>query len=349
MQLATLQALYNTPFSDLMFEAQSVHRRFHDTKAIQLCTLANIKSGNCPEDCAYCPQSSRYNTGIETWDLPSVEQVLNEAREAKATGSTRFCMGAAWRTPPHQKAFDHVLELVKAVAAEGMEACVTLGMLTADQAISLKEAGLTAYNHNIDTSPKYYDEIITTRTFQDRLDTLGHVAKAGLQVCCGGILGMGETVTHRLEMIEVLTQLTPPPESVPINCLVPVAGTPLAEQTPVDPIELVKTIAVTRIALPSARIRLSAGRLEMSDETQALCFLAGANSIFTGEKLLTTPNPGEDRDHALLAKLGYERESLSTSATSSKGSNGSQGSSGKDTLLPLGEKVAGGRMRGRKA
>jgi len=219
-------------------------------------------------------------------------------------------MGAAWRTPPHQKAFDHVLDLVKAVSNEGMEACVTLGMLTADQAVALKKAGLTAYNHNIDTSPAYYPEIITTRKFEDRIETLGHVADAGLSVCCGGILGMGETVIHRLEMIEVLTKLDPVPESVPINCLVPVEGTPMADQPPVDPIELVRTIAVARIALPQARIRLSAGLLTMTDETQALCFLAGANSIFTGEKLLTTPNPGEDRDHDLLQKLGYQPQAL---------------------------------------
>lgn len=316
MQFAELKALYDSPFSDLMFEAQSIHRRFHNSAEIQLCTLANIKSGNCPEDCAYCPQSARYNTGIDIWDLPTVDQVLTEAREAKANGSTRFCMGAAWRTPPHQKAFDHVLDLVKAVSGEGMEACVTLGMLTADQAVALKQAGLTAYNHNIDTSPAYYPEIISTRKFEDRIETLGHVADAGLSVCCGGILGMGETIDHRLEMIEVLTKLDPVPESVPINCLVPVEGTPMAEQAPVDPIELVKTIAVARIALPEARIRLSAGRLTMSDETQALCFLAGANSIFTGEKLLTTANPGEDRDQALLDKLGYQRQALPQAALS---------------------------------
>lgn len=307
-----LEATYNKPFLDLIYQAQTIHREHHPANEIQLCTLANIKSGNCPEDCSYCPQSARYNTGVDTWDLPSIEQIQQEAREAKANGSTRFCMGAAWRTPPYQKAFDHVIDLVKAVKDEGLEACVTLGMLTQDQAVSLKEAGLTAYNHNIDTAPSYYPEIITTRTIQDRLDTIDHVAKAGIQVCCGGILGMGETIQHRLEFIQTLCELETPPESVPINCLVPVEGTPMADQPPVDPIELVRTIAVTRIFLPTAKVRLSAGRLEMSDETQALCFLAGANAIFTGEKLLTTANPGDDHDQTLMQKLGLSPQQRHT-------------------------------------
>lgn len=302
--LAQLRACYHLPFPELIFRAQEVQRRFHPGNEVQLCTLANIKSGNCPEDCSYCPQSARYNTGIETWDLPSVEEIRQQVQDAKANGSTRFCMGAAWRTPPHKKAFEQVLALVKTVADEGVEACVTLGMVNAEQAHALKEAGLTAYNHNIDSSPDFYPEIITTRTIEDRLETLSNVANAGLQVCCGGILGMGESVEQRLGMIATLCGLESPPESVPINCLVPVEGTPLANQAPVDPIELARTIAVTRIFLPTARVRLSAGRLSMSDETQALCFLAGANSIFTGEKLLTTENPGDVRDRALLQKLG---------------------------------------------
>jgi biotin synthase len=308
-----LSAAYHQPFLDLLFEAQQVHRRFHPANEIQLCTLSNIKSGNCPEDCAYCPQSARYQTGIEKWDLPSLEEIRQQVQEAKANGSSRFCMGAAWRTPPHGKAFDHVLDLVRTVTEEGMEACVTLGMINAQQAIALKEAGLTAYNHNIDTAPSYYDQIITTRTIQDRLDTLDNVARAGIQVCCGGILGMGESVSHRLEFIQTLCQLETPPESVPINCLVPVEGTPLADQPPVDPIELVRTIAVTRIFLPTAKIRLSAGRLEMTDECQALCFAAGANAIFTGEKLLTTNNPGLNRDEALMTKLGLKAQPVTVS------------------------------------
>lgn len=305
-----IRACYEQPFLDLVFEAQEIHRRFHPRNEVQLCTLANIKSGGCPEDCAYCPQSARYNTGIETWDLPSVEEIRQQAQEAKANGSTRFCMGAAWRTPPHQKAFNQVLDLVKTVADEGMEACVTLGMINAEQAKALKEAGLKAYNHNIDTAPSFYPDIITTRTIEDRFETLKNVAAADIQVCCGGILGMGETLEHRLEFIQTLCEMETPPESVPINCLVPVEGTPLAEQPPVDPFELVRTIATTRIFLPFTKVRLSAGRLTMSDETQALCFMAGANSIFTGEKLLTTDNPGMNRDQELLAKLGLTAQTM---------------------------------------
>lgn len=309
-----IRACYEQPFLDLVFQAQEMHRRFHPANQVQFCTLANIKSGNCSEDCAYCPQSARYNTGIETWDLPTTDEIRQQAREAKANGSTRFCMGAAWRTPPHQKAFDQVIDLVKAVVDEEMEACVTLGMLNAEQARALKEAGLTAYNHNIDTAPSFYGDIITTRTIDDRLNTLKNVAHAGLQVCCGGILGMGERLEHRLEFIETLLAMETPPESVPINCLVPVAGTPLADQPPVDPFDLVRTIATVRLFLPSARIRLSAGRLSMSDETQAWCFMAGANSIFTGEKLLTTDNPGANRDQDLLSKLGMVVEAAPVTA-----------------------------------
>jgi len=310
VSLETIRNCYNQPFLDLLQEAQAVHRRFHPANEVQLCTLANIKSGNCPEDCAYCPQSARYNTGVETWDLPTLAEIREQARSAKANGSTRFCMGAAWRTPPHGKAFGHVLELVKAVADEDMEACVTLGMINAEQAVALKEAGLTAYNHNIDTAPSFYPEVITTRTIDDRLQTLKNVANANLQVCCGGILGMGETLEHRFEFIQTLCQLETPPESVPVNCLVPVEGTPLADQPPVDPFDLIRTIATVRIVLPGAKVRLSAGRLSLTDEAQALCFMAGANSIFTGEKLLTTDNPGTGHDQALLAKLGLKPQAL---------------------------------------
>jgi biotin synthase len=299
-----LRACYEQPFPELIFQAQEIQRRLHPGHTMQLCTLANIKSGNCPEDCAYCPQSARYNTGIDTWDLPEVSEIREQALAAKANGSTRFCMGAAWRTPPHQKAFTRVLELVRAVSDEGMEACVTLGMLNAEQAVALKEAGLTAYNHNIDTAPDFYPEIISTRTLADRIQTIQNVANAGISVCCGGIVGMGETVEQRLSFLGTLYELETPPESIPINCLVPVEGTPLAEQKPVDSIELARIIAVARIFFPESRIRLSAGRLTMSDETQTLCFLAGANSIFSGEKLLTTDNPGDVRDHALINKLG---------------------------------------------
>ncbi len=299
-----LANLYALPFPDLLFEAQQVHRRFHDPNSIQFCTLSNIKSGNCPEDCSYCPQSARYNTGIDTWSLPSVEEIQSQALAAKEAGSTRLCMGAAWREVRDGKDFDHVLELVNTVRNLGMEACVTLGMLTLEQAQRLKEAGLTAYNHNIDTSPEYYQQIITTRSFEDRLRTIDNVQQAGIQVCCGGIVGLGESLQDRIGFIHALTQIDPPPESVPINALVPVEGTPLGGQPFIDPFELIRTIATVRIAIPGAVIRLSAGRTQLTDEAQALCFLAGANSIFTGEKLLTTPNPGGDADHRLLGKLG---------------------------------------------
>jgi biotin synthase len=304
VSLQQLTTWYQLPLFDLVHQAHTIHVAHHPANRIQFCTLSNIKSGNCPEDCAYCPQSARYTTGIDTWDLPSVNEIRQQVQTAKANGSTRFCMGAAWRTPPKGKAFDHVLELVKTAAAEQVEVCVTLGMIDADQAIALKQAGLTAYNHNIDTAPSYYDQIITTRTLQHRLDTLEAVAHAGIHVCCGGILGMGETEAQRLEFLATLCQLSTPPESVPINCLVPVKGTPMAEQPPVPPFELIRLVATTRLALSASRIRLSAGRLTMSDETQAWCFYAGANSLFTGEALLTTPNPGQDRDQALIATLG---------------------------------------------
>lgn len=298
-----LKACYEKPFLDLIDEAHQIHLKHHPKNEIQLATLSNIKSGLCSEDCAYCPQSARYQTGIETWSLPSPDEIREQVRAAKANGSSRFCMGAAWRTPP-KRDFHQVIDLVKVVVEEGMEACVTLGMIDDEQAKALKDAGLTAYNHNIDTAPSFYTDIITTRTIEDRFETLRNVGNAGIQVCCGGILGMGETLEHRLEFIETLVNLEHPPESVPINCLVPVEGTPLAGQQPVDPFDLVRTIATVRLFLPKAKVRLSAGRLSLSDEAQALCFFAGANSIFAGEKLLTTANNDLNDDSRLLAKLG---------------------------------------------
>lgn len=296
--------LYHQPLPDLLFEAQRIHREHHDPRTVQFCTLSSIKTGGCPEDCAYCSQSVHNATGLVPQPLMDVEAVLEEARAAKLGGATRFCMGAAWREVKDGSQFDRVLEMVRQVADLGMEVCCTLGMLQPHQAQQLKAAGLTAYNHNLDTSPNFYGEIISTRTYQDRLNTIRAVSDAGISVCCGGILGMGESVEHRLELLEALGRLDPAPESIPINCLVPVAGTPLEDTTPVDSIALVRTIATTRILFPKAMVRLSAGRLQMSDELQTLCFLAGANSIFTGTKLLTTPNPERDRDEALLDRLG---------------------------------------------
>ncbi len=299
-----IKACYEQPFFELIAQAHQVHVENHPHNEVQLATLANIKSGLCPEDCSYCPQSSRYNTGIDTWQLPSEEEIRQQAREAKANGSSRFCMGAAWRTPP-KKDFDQVLNLVRAVVDEEMEACVTLGMIDSEQAQGLKEAGLTAYNHNIDTAPSHYGDVITTRSIEDRLETLNHVGNAGLQICCGGILGLGETLDQRIEFIQTLCEMEHPPGSVPINCLVPVEGTPLADAKPVDSFELVRTIATVRIFLPQARVRLSAGRLSLSDEAQALCFFAGANSMFSGEKLLTTANNELCDDLVLLNKLDF--------------------------------------------
>lgn len=296
--------IYHQPFPDLLFQAQQVHRQHHNPQAVQLCTLCNIKVGGCPEDCGYCSQSVHNPTGVKPEPLMDVAEVVEQAKQAKAGGSTRFCMGAAWREVRDDRQFDRVLDMVRQVAALDLEVCCTLGMLKPHQAERLKAAGLTAYNHNLDTSPNYYDQIITTRTYQDRLETIQAVSAAGISVCCGGILGMGESVQQRLELLEALSQLDPAPESIPINCLVPVAGTPLEAAPAVDPIDLVRTIATTRILFPPAMVRLSAGRLEMSDELQALCFLAGANSIFTGPKLLTTPNPSHSEDVRLLDRLG---------------------------------------------
>jgi len=302
--LAHITQIYHQPLPDLLFDAQRTHREYHDPRAVQLCTLSNIKTGLCPEDCAYCSQSVHNQTGLLPKELMSVEEVVTEAQAAKANGSTRFCMGAAWREVKDGPLFERVLEMVRQVAALDMEVCCTLGMLKPHQAKRLKEARLTAYNHNLDTSPSYYGQIITTRTYQDRLETIRAVSAAGISVCCGGILGMGESIQDRLELLEALCALDPAPESIPINCLNHVAGTALQDAPPVDAIELVRMIATTRILFPKAMVRLSAGRVQMNDELQALCLLAGANSIFTGPILLTTPNPVHSHDEQMLARLG---------------------------------------------
>ena len=296
-------ALMARPFPDLMFQAQSTHRAHFDPRDVQISTLLSIKTGGCPEDCAYCPQSAGHENPIKATRLMAVDAVLTEARAAKAAGASRFCMGAAWRSP---KAHDleTVCAMVEGVKALGMESCVTLGMLDQSQAGRLRQAGLDYYNHNLDTSPEFYGEIITTRTYQERLDTLAHVRDAGINVCCGGIVGMGESVADQAGLIATLASLPKHPESVPINMLVRVANTPLADAHAVDPIDFVRVIAAARITMPASHVRLSAGREGMTDEAQALCFLAGANSIFYGEKLLTTPNPTENRDMQLIARLG---------------------------------------------
>ena len=298
-----VRALFELPFPELMFRAQSVHRDHFDPAAVQISTLLSIKTGGCPEDCAYCPQSAEYETGVRAEKLMRLDAVLAEARAAKAAGASRFCMGAAWRSPKDRD-LESVCTMVEGVKDLGLETCATLGMLTAAQAQQLKEAGLDYYNHNLDTSPEFYEKIITTRTYRDRLETLEHVRDAGIHVCCGGIVGMGETREDRIGMIATLASLPEHPESVPINMLVRVAGTPLAGEPGLDPIEFVRTIAVARITMPRSMVRLSAGRETMSEETQALCFLAGANSIFHGPKLLTTPNPERERDQALMDRLG---------------------------------------------
>ena len=305
--VAEVAALYERPLIDLLYAAQSVHRRHFDPNEVQVSTLLSIKTGGCPEDCAYCPQSVRYDTSVEREELLSLEDVLTGARAARAAGATRFCMGAAYRSPK-----DHQLEviagMVREVRALGLETCATLGMLTKEQAVTLKAAGLDYYNHNLDTSEAFYGEVIQTRTYQDRLDTLEAVRAAGMRVCCGGIVGMGEKRQDRVEFLQRLATLAEHPESVPINELVQVEGTPLAGTEKLDPLEFVRTIAVARILMPHSHVRLSAGRAEMSDELQALCFLAGANSIFYGEKLLTTGNPDMEHDRQLFARLGLRPE-----------------------------------------
>jgi biotin synthase len=302
--VAEVEAIYSAPLPDLIFRAQTVHRAYHRPDEVQGCALLSIKTGGCPEDCAYCPQSAHYKTGVEREGLLSVEATLAAARNAKAQGATRFCMGAAWRDVPKGEQFDRVLNMVRGVRELGMEACCTLGMLTEEQAAALADAGLTAYNHNLDTSAEFYGEIISTRTYQDRLTTLDRVRRSGVTVCCGGIIGMGESRRERYRLLRELSMLNPHPESVPVNMLVRVEGTPLASQRAVDPLELVRMIAAARILMPASMVRLSAGRLSLSDEAQALCFLAGANSIFMGDRLLTTPNPETDADRQLFDKLG---------------------------------------------
>jgi biotin synthase len=300
-----IRALFQLPFNELIFRAQSLHRTYFDAREVQISTLLSIKTGGCPEDCAYCPQSARYDTGIRAEKLMALNAVLAEAKAAKERGASRFCMGAAWREPKDRD-LDQVCAMVEGVKSLGLETCATLGMLSREQAKKLKDAGLDYYNHNLDTSPEFYGEIITTRTYQERLDTLGEVRAAGIAVCCGGIVGMGESEHDRAGLIATLASLDPHPESVPINALVRVSGTPLDGTPALDALDFIRTIAVARIAMPKSVVRLSAGREEMSDETQALCFLAGANSIFYGPKLLTTPNPAADHDRALLQRLGLK-------------------------------------------
>ncbi len=306
--VSEIRTIHDRPFPELLFRAATVHRENWDPNDIQFCTLDSIKTGACPEDCAYCPQSARYNTGLKVEPLKDVNSVLEGAALAKANGSTRYCMGAAWREVKDDRNFDAVLEMVRGVSGMGMEVCVTLGMLNVPQAKRLKAAGCKVYNHNIDSSKDFYETIISTRKFDERLATIAAVREAELEVCCGGIVGMGETIDHRVHFLHELTEMDPVPESIPINHLVPVKGTPLADLPPVPPLEFIRMIATARILFPKSRIRLSAGRTAMSDEMQALAFFAGANSLFTGDKLLTTPNPGESHDHNLLEALGMRVE-----------------------------------------
>lgn len=302
--VAETRAIHDLPLPDLLFRAQSVHRQHHRNDEVQLCSLLSIKTGACPEDCAYCPQSAHYKTNVGPERLLAVDEVLEQARAARGVGATRFCMGAAWRDVRDGRDFDSVLTMVRGVRELGMEACVTLGMLSADQARRLKEAGLTAYNHNLDTSPEFYGEIITTRTYDERLDTLARVRAAGISVCSGGIIGMGESIDDRCAMLVQLANLPEHPESVPVNALVAVSGTPLADRPPVDAFELVRMVATARILMPGAVVRLSAGRASLSREAQVLCFVAGANSIFYGDRLLTTGNPDCEADLELLSTAG---------------------------------------------
>lgn len=301
--------IYNLPFIQLIFRAQEIHRQHFDPDAIQMSRLLSIKTGGCAEDCGYCSQSAHYPTGLKASKLMEVERVLAEARKAQEGGATRYCMGAAWRSPK-ERDMDMLVAMVEGVKAMGMETCMTLGMLTPEQSARLSDAGLDYYNHNIDTSERFYPEIITTRTFEDRLETLANVRDAGIKVCAGGILGMGETVDDRISMLVTLASLPTPPESVPINMLIPIPGSRLANAAPIDPFDFIRTIALARILMPTSYVRLSAGRTDMSDETQALCFFAGANSIFVGDTLLTADNPGEDHDSALFRRLGLKPMTL---------------------------------------
>jgi biotin synthase len=317
--IADIEAIYTAPLPDLIFRAQTVHRAHHRADEVQGCMLLSIKTGGCPEDCAYCPQSAHHKTDVTRTDLVSLDELTDAATRAREQGATRFCMGAAWRDAPKGAPFDRVLDMVRTVRDLGMEACCTLGMLTQEQADALAGAGLTAYNHNLDTSPEFYGSIITTRTYTERLDTLARVRQAGITVCSGGIIGMGEDRRVRYGLLHQLSTLDPHPESVPVNLLVKVDGTPLADAALEDPLELVRTIATARILMPASFVRLSAGRLSLTDEAQALCFLAGANSIFLGERLLTTPNPGASRDEQLFERLGMRLTAAETPAPAHAG------------------------------
>jgi biotin synthase len=301
-----IRAIHDLAIPELIFQAQVTHRKFHAPDEVQICKLLSIKTGGCPEDCGYCPQSAHYETGVARQGLLDPDEVMQAAQRAKAEGATRFCMGAAWRQAPQGREFDAVLAMVRGVSALDLEVCCTLGMLTREQAEQLADAGLTAYNHNLDTSPEFYGNIITTRVYAERLETLGHVRSAGITVCCGGILGMGESEGDRAGLLQQLANLDPHPESVPINMLVRAGGTPLENAAEIDTFAMVRVIATARIIMPASRVRLAAGRQQMSEEAVTLCFLAGANSIFTGDKLLTTPNPGADADQQLLANLGMK-------------------------------------------
>jgi len=307
-----VRAVFTLPIPELLYRAATVHREHHDPLTVQKCTLNSIKTGKCPEDCKYCPQSAHHNAKVEDHGLKNVDEVLDAAKEARESGATRFCLGAAWRGPKDNKDFENVLDMIRGIRSLGMEACVTLGLLTEEQAERLAEAGLNCYNHNLDTSPEYYSEIITTRTFNDRLETIGNVRERGISVCSGGIIGMGESQEDRIGLVHALAALDPAPESVPINVLVRVPGTPLENVPDLDPFEVVRSVATARIFMPKSRVRLSAGRMEMSDELQAMCFFAGANSIFAGEKLLTTPNPGSSDDE-LFARMGMRTETAEES------------------------------------
>ncbi|RWI63632.1 MAG: biotin synthase BioB [Mesorhizobium sp.] len=299
------EAIHDLPFNDLLFRAQAVHRAYFDQNRVQLSRLLSIKTGGCPEDCGYCSQSAHYPSGLKASKLMEVERVVAEARKAREAGATRYCMGAAWRGPK-ERDMEAIVAMIEGVKALGMETCMTLGILDPGQAQRLKQAGLDYYNHNIDTSERYYGEIISTRTFADRLETLGHIREVGMKVCCGGIVGMGEEKADRIDMLVTLANLPEPPESVPINMLIPIPGTPLARAEPIDPIAFVRLVALARIMMPKSDVRLSAGRTAMSDEMQALCFFAGANSIFVGDTLLTAENPQEDKDSALFSRLGIK-------------------------------------------
>ncbi|MFT7034498.1 MAG: biotin synthase [Cyclobacteriaceae bacterium] len=314
-----ISEIYNSPVLELIYRAASVHREYNDPSEVQVCTLLSVKTGGCPEDCSYCPQAARYHTDVKVQKLMEVDEVLQAANDARESGSTRFCMGAAWREVRDNRDFDKVLDMVKGVNSMGLEVCCTLGMLSEDQAMKLKDAGLYAYNHNLDTSEEHYEEIISTRTYDDRLDTIDNVRKAKISVCSGGIIGMGEQHEDRVGMLHTLSNLQEHPESVPVNALVPVEGTPLAEQPRVSIWEMLRMIATARIIMPKAMVRLSAGRTEMNTEEQALCFLAGANSIFAGDKLLTTPNPGVDADKQMFQTLNLKpRKSFKENETAVK-------------------------------